>query len=76
MSQTLSPALLARIEEEAGAQGKTASQWLEAALERSQQDRGWQELLAYGERQAQAAGLAEGDVEGLIAESRAAQRRR
>jgi hypothetical protein len=76
MPQTLPPSLVAKIEEEAHAQGKTPAQWLEAALERSRQDRSWQELLGYGERQAQAQGIGEGDVERLIEESRSEQRGR
>lgn len=52
--QTLSPALVARIEEEAQAKGKTASEWLEEALERSRRDRSWRDTLDYGrERGAQ-----------------------
>jgi hypothetical protein len=48
MPQTLPPALVAKIEEEAEALGKTPTEWIEEALERSRRDRSWLETLRYG----------------------------
>lgn len=57
MPQTLPPALLAKIEEEARAQGKTPIEWVERALERSRRDRSWLETLGYGRERGAQQGL-------------------
>ena len=54
----------------AAAVATTPEAWVERAVARQLDDDVWRDLLAYGERRAQALGYTEADVERLVGESR------
>jgi predicted transcriptional regulator len=70
------PALLAKIQEAANAEHRTAEELVLEAVERYLEERRWQQLLAYGEERARSLGLAEADVPRLITEYRQEKRQR
>ena len=66
--------LLARVTEAAAAEATTPEAWIERALVQQLDEVRWQRLVRAGQRQSEALGYAEADVERLIAESRAEAR--
>lgn len=67
--------LLAAIQFAADAENRTLDDLLADAVRRYLDERSWGELLSYGAERANALGITESDVDRLIAESRAEQRR-
>lgn len=68
--------LLARVAEAAAAESTTLEAWIERALVQHLDEARWQRLVRAGQRQTEALGYREPDVERLIAESRAEARTR
>ena len=63
-------ALLAEAERFAAAQHVSMDEFMRAAVKRYVDERGWQELYAYGEEQACKLGIKEEDVDRIIREFR------
>ena len=63
--------LLVEIEGIARAQERTVSDLTSELLERYLREQEWRKLQAYGRERARALGIEEGDVDRLVAESRA-----
>ena len=70
------PELVNEMEAAAKAENKTPDEWAAEAFARHLESQKWQNLIAYGHEQSRKLGLEESDVERLISESRAEQRRR
>ena len=71
----IEPELFGRITEEAAAEGTTADQIANEAMERYLALRRVDRLQRYGHKRAEELGITEDDVPRLIAESRAERRR-
>jgi metal-responsive CopG/Arc/MetJ family transcriptional regulator len=67
-------ALLAEIQAAALEEQRSTDDLVQDAVQRYLENRRWQRLLAFGEAQARSLGLAESDVQRLIAESRQERR--
>jgi metal-responsive CopG/Arc/MetJ family transcriptional regulator len=67
--------LLAEIRSTAQAEHRSVDEIVADAVKRYVDDHSWTSLLAYGAERAKALGLQESDVDGLIAEYRAEQRK-
>ena len=70
----ISDDLLARLQSKAHSEGKSVDKLAEETLLNGLEERGWQELLAYGLERGQASGYTEEDVSRVVRENR--QRRR
>src|SRR5215472_11143761 len=71
---SLPESLLAQIRNAARAEHRSVDDILADAVTRYLEDRSWTNLMSYGAEQAKALGIAESDVDRLIAESRAETR--
>jgi predicted transcriptional regulator len=69
----LSPDLVDLIRKTADAEGRKPEEIVEDAVNSYIADHRWQQVLAYGKRQAKDMGFTEDDVERLVHESRAVQ---
>jgi metal-responsive CopG/Arc/MetJ family transcriptional regulator len=67
--------LLAAIQSAARAEHRSVDEVLTDAVVRYLEERSWTKLLDYGAEKAKALGITESDVDRLISESRAEQRR-
>jgi hypothetical protein len=72
----VSDALLAELQAQAQAEGKTVDELAEEALRKGLEERSWQELLTYGQEQGRASGYNEEDVPKVVKEWRREQRGR
>ena len=70
LSVTLPPEMLKRAQSIAKRESRTMSELVREALRHYDRQTWWEEVNAYGRRQAAARGLNEGDVERLVHESR------
>ena len=66
--------LLAELQSEAQAAGKTVDELAEEALRKGLEDRKWQDLLEYGRERGRASGYTEEDVPRIVRENRARHR--
>lgn len=66
--------LRAAVARAAEAETTTPEAWVERAVTRQLEEQAWREVVAYGERRAQALGYTEDDVERLVTETRRASR--
>lgn len=73
---SLSEELLAGIKNAAEAEHRSVDEVLAEAVKRYLEDHSWTTLLSYGSEKAQTLGIAESDIDRLIAESRIEQRNR
>lgn len=73
---SVSPELVNEMEAAAKAENKTPDEWAAEAFARHLESQKWQNLVAFGQEHARSHGFKEGDVNRLIAESRAEQRGR
>ena len=73
----VSDELLAELQQQATAAGKTIDEMAEAALRRGLEERQWEDLLAYGRETGSASGYTEEDVPEIVKNRRRsnAQRR-
>lgn len=63
---SIPPEMEAQIEELMRLEGRTRSELLREALRRYVRDREWRELLRYGQRKAQEAGITEDEIEDIV----------
>jgi predicted transcriptional regulator len=73
LSITLPPEMLARAEELAKREHRTMSELVREALRRYDRAKWWEDINAYGQRTAEAAGIGEADVAGAVREVREAR---
>lgn len=74
LSITIPPEMLGRAEALAKKESRTMSELVREALRHYERQRWWEETNAYGRARAQARGIREQDVDGLIHESRQERR--
>jgi CopG family transcriptional regulator/antitoxin EndoAI len=72
---SLPPEMAAQVEEIMKQEGRTKSELMREALRRYMLAREWRGLARYGQRRAEELGITPDDVERLIDESRAEQRK-
>jgi CopG family transcriptional regulator/antitoxin EndoAI len=63
---SIPPEMEAQIKELMRLEGRTRSELLREALRRYVRDQEWRELLRYGQRKAQEAGIAEEEIEDIV----------